>query len=195
MAIDVPILATARLTLRAHRTDDLGACAAMWADPAVTRLMGGKSFTPEEVWARLLRYAGLWSMLGFGYWAIEETATGRFVGELGFADFRRAVVPSLDAPELGWVLATAAHGHGYATEAVGGVLAWADARFARTVCIIQPDNHASLRVAAKCGFAEQWRTAYKDHTTIVLARTPSRAGPTPTPRAPGPPACAQRPRF
>ena len=171
MTVDVPILATARLTLRAHRTDDLPAGAAMWADPAVTRFIGGKPFTPEEVWARLLRYAGLWSMLGFGYWAIEETATGRFVGELGFADFRRAVVPPLDAPELGWALVQAVHGQGYATEAVRAVLAWGDARFARTVCIINPGNHASLRVAAKCGFQEQWRAAYRDHTTIVLART------------------------
>ena len=38
---------------------------------------------------------GLWSLLGFGYWAIEEKAAGGFVGELGFADFKRDIEPSL----------------------------------------------------------------------------------------------------
>jgi RimJ/RimL family protein N-acetyltransferase len=170
MTRDIPTLATPRLTLRAHRPGDLAACAAMWGDPAVTRFIGGRPFSAEEVWARLLRYAGLWSWLGYGYWAIEETASGRFLGELGFADFKRALSPPLDAPELGWALAVAAHGKGYATEAVRAALAWSEPRFARAVCIIQPDNHASLRVAAKCGFRELRRTAYKDYTTIVLAR-------------------------
>jgi RimJ/RimL family protein N-acetyltransferase len=166
----VPTLATARLTLRAHRADDFAACAAMWADPAVTRFIGGKPFAAEEVWSRLLRYAGLWSLLGFGYWAIAEQASGHFVGELGFADFKRDMAPPLDAPELGWALAAHAHGKGYATEAVRAALAWSDRRFARAVCIIGPDNRASLRVAEKCGFSELRRATYKDRPTIVLAR-------------------------
>jgi RimJ/RimL family protein N-acetyltransferase len=175
MARDVPTLATPtlvtqRLTLRAHRAADFPACAAMWADPAVTRFIGGRPFSAEEVWGRLLRYAGLWSWLGFGYWAIAETASGRFLGEVGFADFKRDLKPPLDAPELGWALAVEAHGRGYATEAVRAVLAWSDQRFARAFCIIQPDNHPSHRVAAKCGFHELRRATYKDHTTIVLAR-------------------------
>src|SRR5258708_19773253 len=103
----------------------------MWADPSVTRFIGGKMFTPEEVWARLLRYAGLWSLLGFGYWAIEERTTGDFVGELGFADFKHDIVPSLDdRPELGWALASRVHGKGYATEAVPPALPSRAARFA-----------------------------------------------------------------
>lgn len=170
MGSDVPVLVTERLTLRGHRPDDLAACAAMWADPAVTRFIGGKPFAAAEVWAKLLRYAGLWSLLGFGYWAMEERASGRFVGELGFADFKRAMTPPLDAPELGWALAAAAHGKGYATEAVRAAVGWGDARFARSLCVIRPDNRASLRVAEKCGYRELRRATYKDQESIVLAR-------------------------
>lgn len=83
----------------------------MWADPLVTRYIGGTPFSEEDSWARLLRYAGHWALLGFGFWAIEEKETGRFAGELGFADFKRDIHPPLEAtPELGWVLRSEIHG-------------------------------------------------------------------------------------
>ena len=82
-ATDIPVIETPRLTLRGHRLDDFSDCAAMWADPIVTRHIGGKPFSEEDTWTRLLRYAGHWLLLGFGYWAIEEKDTGSFVGELG----------------------------------------------------------------------------------------------------------------
>jgi len=81
-----PALETDRLVLRVHRLDDLAACAAMWADPLVTRHIGGKPSTPQATWLRMLRYPGLWALLGFGYWAVEEKATGAFVADVGFAD-------------------------------------------------------------------------------------------------------------
>jgi hypothetical protein len=34
-------------------------------------------------------YIGHWALMGFGYWVIEEKATGEFVGDVGFADFKR----------------------------------------------------------------------------------------------------------
>jgi RimJ/RimL family protein N-acetyltransferase len=168
-----PIIETARLVLRPHTAADFRDCAAMWADPLVTRHIGGRPSTAEETWARLLRYAGLWTLLGLGYWAIRERDTGRFVGEAGFADFRRELTPSLEgAPEAGWALAAWAHGRGFATEAVGAVVAWGDAHLAapRTVCMIAPTNAASVRVAEKCGFREWVRTAYKDAPTVLFER-------------------------
>jgi RimJ/RimL family protein N-acetyltransferase len=49
----------------------------------------------------LLRYVGHWSLLGFGYWILEERATGEFVGEVGFSDYKRDVEPALGAvPEV-----------------------------------------------------------------------------------------------
>lgn len=168
-----PLLETARLRLRAHRPEDWNDCAAMWGDPAVTRHISGKTFSREEVWSKLLRLAGLWALLGYGYWAVEERASGRFVGEVGFADFKRTIEPSLDGmPEAGWVLATWAHGVGFATEAVGAALAWGDAHLGsrRTVCMIDPEHRASIRVAEKCGYREFRRTAYQNQPALLLRR-------------------------
>jgi len=169
----VPTLTTERLVLRGHRLDDFDDAYALWSDPAVVRHIGGHPHSREDVWARILRYAGHWLHLGFGYWAMTERATGRFVGEVGLAFFRREITPSLEGiPESGWVLAPWAHGRGLATEAVVAALAWHDARtgHGRTVCIIEPENVASVRVAAKCGYRELARTTYKGEPTVVFER-------------------------
>jgi RimJ/RimL family protein N-acetyltransferase len=84
-------------------TDDAGlaACDALHRRNAVYRGRGLR---------RLLRYVGHWAVLGFGYWVVEEKASGEFVGETGFADYRREMKPSLDgAPEIGWVLTPRFH--------------------------------------------------------------------------------------
>ena len=170
---DVPVLETERLKLRPHRADDLAHCAALWADPAVVRHISGRPFTTEEVWSKILRYVGHWALLGYGYWVVEDKATGAFIGEVGFADFRRDIEPSLDdMPELGWVLASRAHGKGYATEAARAALAWAERHFGAKpiACIIAPENHASIRVAEKCGFQLRQLTAYKGEPTLMFVR-------------------------
>ena len=168
-----PVIETERTILRPHRLEDFGAYATMWADPVVARFIGGKPRTREESWMRFLRHAGLWSLLGYGFWAIEEKATGHFIGEAGFHDLKRDMEPSIEGiPEAGWALASHAHGQGLASEVVGRALAWGDEAFARarTVCIIDPENTGSLNVAAKCGYKELLRTTYHDAATILLER-------------------------
>jgi RimJ/RimL family protein N-acetyltransferase len=169
----VPVLETERLNLRGHRLDDFAAYAAMWADPVVTRHIGGKPIPEEESWSRFLRQAGHWALLGFGYWVVEEKSTGTFAGEIGFANLRRVLEPPLgETPEIGWVLASLFHGKGYATEAVRAAVAWGDRHFgeSRTACIIHPGNLASIRVAEKCGYRESLRTTYKGQPTILFVR-------------------------
>src|SRR5579872_1670563 len=122
MSIAIPVLETDRLRLRGHCIDDFPACAAMWADAGVTRFIGGRPLSGEEAWARLLRYVGHWDLLGFGYWVVEEKASGTFAGEVGLAEFKRDIEPAIDVPEAGWVLTTAAQGKGYATGALRAVL-------------------------------------------------------------------------
>jgi hypothetical protein len=62
--------------------------------------------------------------MGFGFWIVRERTTGRFVGEVGLAEFRRDLArPLPDAPEAGWVIAPWAHGQGFATEAVPAAIA------------------------------------------------------------------------
>ncbi|WGS54794.1 GNAT family N-acetyltransferase [Paraburkholderia sp. D15] len=175
MSTPPTLLTTARLTLTPHTPADFLDSYAMWSDPEVIRYIGGKPFTREEVWARLLRYAGHWALLGYGYWVVRDKESGRFLGEVGLADYHREIEPSLlGTPEMGWALDPAGHGRGYATEAVLAALAWADLKWPGkdTVCIIAPENQPSLRVAHKCGYRERLRTTYKGNPTIVLRRTP-----------------------
>lgn len=171
---EIPVIESERLRLRGHRIDDFEDCLAMWSDFEVTRFIGGKPLSGEEVWARLLRYAGHWALLGFGYWLIEDKQSGRFVGEMGFADFKRQITPSFEGiPEIGWALAPWAHGKGYATEALRAAIAWGDRHFGSktTGCLINPDNIASIRVAEKGGFKSFCHTFYKDHPAIILRRS------------------------
>jgi RimJ/RimL family protein N-acetyltransferase len=168
-----PTLTTARLTLSPPRLSDFGDSMAMWTDPLVVKHVGGRAFTEEESWTRLMRARGLWDLLGFGYWAVRETATGRYVGEVGFADLRRELEPSLyGLPEMGWVLAAWSHGQGFGTEAVGAGLAWIDQALAPEVvpCIIDVENAASLALAAKMGFVIKTHATYKGSPIVVMER-------------------------
>lgn len=168
-----PVLRTERLTLRGHTAADYKHTQALWGDLRVTRYISGRASTPAESWARLLNYAGHWALLGFGYWLVEENESGRFVGEVGLADFKRDIKPSFEgAPEAGWVLAPSAHGKGYATEAVRAVLAWGEDTLSmqRAVCILDPQNHASAKVAEKCGFTYFTETDFMGSQAVLMER-------------------------
>lgn len=165
-----PVLETERLILRGQRASDLDAFAAMWGDPEVTRFIGGKPATREEAWSRLLRNIGHWEEMGFGPWMVCDKQTGQLVGDIGFCNFQRAIDPPLgDTPEIGWVMSPAAHGKGYAGEAVAAALAWGDANFdsLRTVCIIDPGNGPSLRLAERVGFKEFARAQYRSEIVLL----------------------------
>lgn len=170
---DVPVLRTERLILRAFTGADFDAFAAIWADRQVVRHISGDPSTPAEAWSRLLRLAGCWPILGYGYWAVEEAATGRLAGMAGFADFRRDVeVDVRGLPEAGWVFAPSCHGKGYATEAMRAALAWLDARpeGARSCCLIHPDNAASINVAGKLGYSGCVTAKFGEGETLVFFR-------------------------
>ena len=168
-----PRLETGRLVLRGHRPADFDDCARMWGDPDVVRFISGTPLSREAAWSRLLRYAGHWALMGFGYWVVETKADGRFIGEVGLADYRREIDPPLDGrPEAGWVLRTEAHGQGYAREAVACMLGWADRSLeaAETVCILDPAHAASRAVADAAGYTEQATATYMGGPTLVMSR-------------------------
>jgi RimJ/RimL family protein N-acetyltransferase len=170
---DIPVLHTERLILRPHRLDDFEACCALWTDEEVVRYIGGVPSTREQIWGRLMRYAGLWHHLGFGFLAIEEKESGRFIGEAGFHEVCRDMVPSIEGTlETGWVFSPSAHGRGYAREAVTALIDWAAEHFSYRLltCIIAPENGPSLRLADRLGFREVTRTLYSGKPTVLLER-------------------------
>jgi RimJ/RimL family protein N-acetyltransferase len=167
----IPTLKTERLILRGPTKSDFPDLLAMWSDPEIVKGIGGVPFGDEEVWARLLKYVGHWELLGYGMW-IARDKDGGFVGEVGLFDLHRAIVPAMVTPEVGWVLARAAHGKGYATEAVQRILAWAEQHLGPKLfsCMIDVDNRPSHRVAEKCGFVRHAELTYKATPVIVYHR-------------------------
>jgi len=116
---DPRTLTTDRLVMTPHGLADFPDVMQMWSDPAVVPFLGGAPFNEEDSWARLLRYTGCWAVMGFGFWAVRDRASGAFLGDVGFLEARRTGVDGFDGdPEIGWTLNIAAQGKGYATEAV-----------------------------------------------------------------------------
>lgn len=149
------MIETERLVLRPHNLEDFDTLHAIWSDADVVRHISGKPSTRSESWSRLHRYAGHWSLLGYGYFAVTLKTTGAYFGDVGMARFERGLGADFDAfDEAGWVLASDSHGKGYATEAVTAVHDWYRNMFGlrRTVCIVSPANHGSVRVAEKAGY-------------------------------------------
>jgi RimJ/RimL family protein N-acetyltransferase len=173
-----PVVETERLRLRAHTAEDCAASAAMWADAEVTRFVGGRPFTTEESWTRLLRCAGHWALMGFGYWVVEERASRKFVGEAGFADYKRTIEPPVvDMPEAGWAFVREVHGRGYATETARALMEWGDAHFGarKTTCLIDEGHAVSIRIAEKCGYRPWRRVTYHGQSEMLFWREPGAA--------------------
>jgi RimJ/RimL family protein N-acetyltransferase len=169
----VPEFETERLRLRAFGEADLDRWAEIMADTRTVRYIGGEPLSREEAWHRLLRAAGLWPVIGYGYWAAERKQDGALIGMIGFADLKRTMTPSIEGlPEAGWIFAPDAHGQGYASEALAACLAWVEKALAgrEIVAIIDPGNAPSLRVAEKAGFAVCETTRYRGDPILLLRR-------------------------
>ena len=153
----IPTLATDRLILRAHRPEDFEPFAAMMAEPEVARFitLNGQPQTPAEAWRILAAIIGCWTLRGFGMWAVEERASGRYMGRVG--PWQPEGWPGF---EIGWGLSGTAQGQGYATEAAQAAIDWSRATLSvgRILHIIHPDNVPSQRVARRlgAGVVGQW---------------------------------------
>ena len=173
--LNIPVLETPRMILRSHKLDDFEAMVTILHDPIVSRLFHGPKLTREDIWSRFLRHFGMWAVMGYGCWAVEEKETGAYIGTIGTFEVRRDMTPNLEGvPEAGWTFASRVHGKGYATEAARAALAWTDAQLGhpKMFCIIVPENTASIRVAEKCGFRYWQDTIYKDVQTSIFLREP-----------------------
>jgi RimJ/RimL family protein N-acetyltransferase len=168
-----PTIETPRLRLRAFRSSDLEAQAEAMSDEGVVRHLGGRPFSREETWRKILASPGLWVLLGYGYWAVERLEDDLYLGQVGFADFKRDMQPGIEfTPEMGWIFAPRAQGQGYAAEAVLAALAWADETLnaPEIVAIIDHENARSIRLAEKAGFDRREEALYKGEPILLFRR-------------------------
>jgi RimJ/RimL family protein N-acetyltransferase len=152
---EIPTLRTERLLLRAFRASDLDAWAAMESDPEVRRYRGNYPRTRQQAWAAMETILGQWALRGYGVFALEHIANGRFVGTSG-------VLHPAEWPEAecSYALAQEFWGHELAAEAVRAVRDWAVAQhgFTRLASFIMPANARSIRVAEKLGAVREGMT-------------------------------------
>ncbi|WDA36920.1 MULTISPECIES: GNAT family N-acetyltransferase [Sphingobium] len=168
------MIETERLRLRPYTLADFAPYCAMWSDMDLMRHIGGVAPSPEDAWNRILRYEGHWSLLGYGIFAVIEKASGRYVGETGLADFHRGLGDDFDkAGEAAWIFSSEVHGRGYAFEAACAAHDWYARRkgAGRTVCLIDPANDPSLRLAARLGYAPFREAVYKGRTAVMLEKS------------------------
>jgi RimJ/RimL family protein N-acetyltransferase len=166
------VLTTARLTLVPHRPEHFPAYAAFWAKDPGHFLRSLAPMRPEDAWTRLLRHFGHWTAFGYGPF-LGFDSDGALVAEIGFADFRRNLGPRFDGvPEGMWKVDLQRQGQGLAGEAMAVIAAWLDRIHAppRSVCMIDPANVASIRLAERLGFTEFERTTYRDGPIVLYER-------------------------
>jgi RimJ/RimL family protein N-acetyltransferase len=135
--------------LRPFRENDLDALAALYANADVMRFIGhGTTLDRAATWRQIAQFLGHQQLRGYSTLAIEDRATGRFLGECG--PWFPEGWPTL---EVGWLVAPEHQGQGIATEAGRAVLDWCFTHlpFEAICSLIRPDNHTSARVAQKLG--------------------------------------------
>ncbi len=164
----VPYLYTERLTLREYRREDFDGFAAHLADP-----VSAAHIIPADrhaAWRVFCSQAGLWLIHGAGWWSVEETETGRLVGNVG-AFFRE----DSTVIELGWNTYRACWGQGYANEAAAAVLKHAfEIRHEPKVrALIGAANESSLRVAKRLGLTYEAETEVYGKAVGMYTRTPA----------------------
>jgi RimJ/RimL family protein N-acetyltransferase len=156
------VLITERLELWRPRIADRPLLEAMMEPVAVRRYLGAMEPSTPDVFTRLLRNAGSWSLYGYGTFMVRMRGRAEIVGNCGvFHSWRGLGEDFDDKPEAGWILAEDAFGQGIAHEAMVAALAWFDGEHGprEVVAMIAPDNAPSLRLAAKLGFRATRRAA------------------------------------
>ncbi len=145
------ILETPRLLLRHLVMDDLDELFALYSDPEI------RQYFPEGI----LNYDDTkeeleWHMNGhptypeLGLWATIHKETGKFIGRCGLLPWE---IDSNLEIEIAYLLDKKFWHQGLATEAARGIMRYGFERLtlSRLICLIDPDNIASQRVAENIG--------------------------------------------
>lgn len=145
------ILETERLILRRQVIEDLDELFALYQDPEIRRYFpdGIKNYadTKEEL---------EWHMHGhpkhpeLGLWATIHKETGKFIGRCGLLPW---TIEGQFEVEIAYLLDKAFWHRGLATEAAQGILRYGfeQLNLSRLICMIDPENKASQRVAERIG--------------------------------------------
>ena len=172
MARTIPIINTARLTLRGMRSEDFSRFAEIWATPEVVAHISGKPWPRSRSWDAFLRNAGHWQITGFGQWAVQLHGQRDMCGQAGFFFGARGLGADFDPyPEAGWVMEPDQQGQGLGLEAATAAHDWYDRIMGgRTVCMVSPENAGSLRLAETLGYTSLRDVEIEGSAVRLMAR-------------------------
>lgn len=147
------ILETQRLIFRSLEADDLDDLYALYQDPKVVKYIPDAPCTYEETREELE-----WFQNGhprhpqLGLWATIYKANGQFIGRCGLLP---STIDGQNEVEVAFTLAEAYWGKGLGTEAANGILQYGfnQLGLSRLICLIVPENQASIKVAQKIGMS------------------------------------------
>jgi ribosomal-protein-alanine N-acetyltransferase len=160
-------LETARLVIRTFEPRDADPWFAMVSEPEFGRFLpAGPTRTLESFQGVIEGRQAMEHELGYAIWAVEEKATGAFVGQCGIRPVDEGNGPEMD---LAYHFRKASWNKGYATEAATAVLAHGlgPAGLDRVMAVAMPQNIGSWRVMEKAGMRYQGRVDYYGLTDLV----------------------------
>ena len=161
--IDIPLLETPRLRLRAQCLDDFPVYAAFLASPRA-RGMGGP-FGEVAAWGQFCHDLASWHLFGHGALMIERRDTGECIGQVGINHG-----PLFPEQELGWLLYAGQEGQGFASEGASALRDWAFVvrGLPTLVSYMAADNHASQAVAVRLGGVLDAQAVRSDPDDLVF---------------------------
>lgn len=163
LSVHVPVLETERLILREPRLSDLDAFVAFGQSDRA-KFVGGP-MEPWESWNSLMVMTGHWIMRGFGWWILEDKATGKTAGRVGIGHH-------LDwpEPELGWHLYEGFDGKGLAYEAAVAARnhAYSEMGFGPLISLVDHGNTASAALARRLGAVPESETVIRGDACIIF---------------------------
>lgn len=145
------ILETNRLLLRHLVMEDLDSLYQLYKDPEIRKYYPEGVLTLEETREELE-----WHMNGhpkfpeLGLWATIYKETGEFIGRGGLLPWK---IEDINEVEIAYMIDKRYWNQGLATEAAQGLLSYGfnKLNLSKLICLIDPENIASQKVAEKIG--------------------------------------------
>jgi RimJ/RimL family protein N-acetyltransferase len=176
------ILETQRLILRPIDAErDFDGWAALMSDERTVRFIGGQVMNRALAWRSMATVIGHWQLRGFGFFSVEDKATGEWLGRVG-----PWYPEGWPAPEVGWAIRREHWGRGYASEAGRASIEFAfrELGWKEVIHVILTGNERSIAVAERLGSrflrTQDGLPGVTDEPVLIYGQdAPGRAPPSP----------------